>query len=67
MSLMDKRSKVLVSKEYKFYTVEELGDIFKTTAYTIRKWLREKRIVGKKIGKAWYIPKNSIDEFFKGG
>jgi excisionase family DNA binding protein len=39
----------------KLYTVLECAQIFGVTEQTVRKLLREKRLVGKKIGRRWHI------------
>jgi len=39
----------------KLYTVLESAQIFAVTEQTVRKLLREKRLVGKKIGRRWHI------------
>jgi len=45
-----------------YYTVEELAKLLKTTEYTIRKWLRDGELKGKKIGKFWYVSKEYIEK-----
>ncbi len=39
----------------KLYTVLECAQIFGVTEQTVSKLLREKRLVGKKIGRRWHI------------
>ncbi len=39
----------------KLYTVLECAQILTVTEQTVRKFLREKRLVGKKIGRRWHI------------
>lgn len=54
-------------QEKEFYTVEELAKKFDRTPYTIRVWLRQGLIKGKRIGKHWYVPKENIKDIFKEG
>jgi len=53
-------------KNKEFYTVRELAKKFDRTEYTIRFWLRSGVIKGRRLSKHWYIPKASVDKFFKG-
>jgi excisionase family DNA binding protein len=39
----------------KLYTVLESAQFLAVTEQTVRKLLREKRLVGKKIGRRWHI------------
>jgi len=47
-------------KEKEYYSVEELAKKFDKTPYTIRVWLRNGVIKGRRLGKYWYIPTRSI-------
>lgn len=48
----------------KLFSVEELADILKVTPSTIRIYCREGRIKGRKFGVKWYIPEESLKEYF---
>ncbi|MGE5415887.1 MAG: helix-turn-helix domain-containing protein [Acidobacteriota bacterium] len=46
-------------------TVEETAQYLKMNPEVIRRWLREKRLPGIKIGKEWRIAKEDIDAMLK--
>jgi excisionase family DNA binding protein len=41
-------------------TVEEAATILKISAFTVRKYLREQKLEGKKVGKEWRILRSSL-------
>jgi excisionase family DNA binding protein len=41
-------------------TVEQAADYFKMSPYVIRRWLREKRLPGFKVGHAWRIDEKDL-------
>ena len=49
----------------KFYTIEEISNFLDLSSQTIRKFLREKRMKGKKIGRRWHILGKNIINFVK--
>lgn len=54
----------------KLYTIEELQDILKISSFTIRKKIREKKIIGYKIGRNYLVREDDlikyIDDLTKG-
>ncbi len=46
-------------------TVEETAKYLKMSPQVIRRWLREKKLPGVKIGKEWRIDKADIDALMK--
>ncbi|GAI09470.1 unnamed protein product [marine sediment metagenome] len=50
----------------RYYSVEELSQILPITKLTIRAYLREGRIQGRKIGKLWYVQKDKLEQFLDG-
>lgn len=46
-------------------TVEETAKYLKMSPQVIRRWLREKKLPGVKIGKEWRIDKQAIDDMLK--
>ncbi|TET18999.1 MAG: DNA-binding protein [Candidatus Cloacimonadota bacterium] len=49
----------------KFYTIEEISNFLDLSSQTIRKFLREKRMKGKKIGRRWHILGKNVINFVK--
>ena len=45
-----------------YYTVEEVADLAGVPPYTVRRWLREGRLKGKRFGLRWRIEKDSVSE-----
>ena len=45
-----------------YYTVEEVAVLAGVTPYTVRRWLREGRLKGKRFGLRWRIEKDSVSE-----
>ena len=50
----------------KLYNVKELEKILPITPLIIREYLREGKIKGHKIGKAWYVLKEDLEAFLLG-
>ena len=50
----------------KLYSIRELAKILPVTPLTIRKYIREGKIKGHKIGKNWYVTKENLEVFLKG-
>jgi len=46
--------------------VEEIARILQITPRTIYRWLHEKKMEAKKIGRAWYIPKEVVSRLSSG-
>ncbi|OQX56659.1 MAG: hypothetical protein B5M53_00325 [Candidatus Cloacimonas sp. 4484_209] len=49
----------------KLYTIDEISNFLDLSSQTIRKYLRDKRIAGKKIGRRWHILGKDIINFVK--
>jgi excisionase family DNA binding protein len=49
------------------FTVEEVAAMLKVESTTVRRWLREEKIKGKKIGKSWRISEENLREAFPPG
>ena len=44
-----------------FYTVDEAANLLGVTIYTIRRWLKDGKLSGKRVGKFWRINKESVE------
>jgi len=54
-----------MSDELKIYTVMELAKLFHLTPQTVRKYLKEGKIKGKKVGTKWLVTEKAIKEFLE--
>jgi len=50
--------------DMKLYDVEELAEMLNVGTPTIRRYLREGKLRGKKMAKRWYVSEDSIKEYF---
>ena len=48
----------------KFYTVEEIADVFSISTSTIRRLLRSGELKGSKLGNQWRISEKQAQEYF---
>lgn len=48
----------------RLFSVKELSDKLKCAPGTIREYLREGRLKGRKVGVKWYVSEESIREYF---
>ena len=53
-------------KDSKLYSIRDLEKILPITPLTIRKYIREGKIKGRKIGKNWYVIKEDLEVFLGG-
>lgn len=47
----------------KVYTVEEVATAIGVSPLTIGRWLREKKLIGTKLGKKWRITESDLQDF----
>ena len=48
----------------KLYDVEELAKLLDVREKTIRAYLRDGKLKGRKIARKWYIPEDALQEYF---
>ena len=51
--------------DMKLYAVEEVAEMLSVGEPTIRRYLRQGRLKGKKLAKRWYVSEESIKEYFQ--
>ena len=51
--------------DMKLYEVEELAEMLNVGEPTIRRYLREGRLKGKKLAKRWYVSEEALKEYFR--
>lgn len=51
--------------DMKLYDVEELAEMLDVGLPTIRRYLREGRLKGKKLAKRWYVSEESLKDYFQ--
>ena len=52
--------------DIKAYDVQELAKLFDMTPQSVRKFIREGRIKGRKVGTRWYVTEEAIREYLLG-
>lgn len=52
-------------EKIKIYTVPELSKLLRITPQTVRKYLKEGRIKGKKVGTKWLVTEEAIKDFLE--
>ena len=50
----------------KFLTVDQAAEALQVDAITLRRWLREGRIHGAKLGRVWRVPESVLRELASG-
>jgi len=53
-------------KDKELFSVKELGEILPITPLTIRAYIREGKIRGRKVGVLWYVSKQDLEAFLEG-
>jgi excisionase family DNA binding protein len=51
--------------DMKLYDVEELAGMLSVGTPTIRRYLREGRLKGKKLAKRWYVSEEALKDYFQ--
>ena len=45
-----------------YYTVQEAAQILHVNERTVREWIKNGKLVGKKLGRRWLIPESEVDQ-----
>ena len=51
--------------DLKLYSVEELSEILDIQETTIRRYLRDGRLKGRKLARRWYVSEESLADYFR--
>jgi len=51
--------------DMKLYDVEELAGMLSVGTPTIRRYLRQGRLKGKKLAKRWYVSEENLKDYFQ--
>ena len=51
--------------DMKLYDVEEVAEILSVGEPTIRRYLRQGKLKGKKLAKRWYVSEEAIKDYFQ--
>ena len=51
--------------DMKLYDVEELAEMLDVGLPTIRRYLREGKLKGKKLAKRWYVSEENLKDYFQ--
>ena len=52
-------------KEDEFYNIDDICRLFRVSKITVYRWLKAKKIIGYKMGKAYLFKKADIDKFIE--
>jgi putative resolvase len=52
-----------MDKELRFYTTDEVAEMFSVTNYTVRDWIREGKLKAVKINGYWRISRDSLEDY----
>lgn len=50
--------------DMKLYDVEEVAEMLDVGSPTIRRYLREGKLKGKKLAKRWYVSEENLKDYF---
>ena len=51
--------------DMKLYDVDELAEMLDVGLPTIRRYLREGKLKGKKLAKRWYVSEENLKDYFQ--
>ena len=51
--------------DLKLYSVDELSEILDIQETTIRKYLRDGKLRGRKLARRWYVSEESLAAYFR--
>ena len=51
--------------DMKLYDVEEVAEMLDVGMPTIRRYLREGKLKGKKLAKRWYVSEEALKDYFQ--
>ncbi len=52
-------------KKDEFYNIDDICKLFRVSKITVYRWLKAKKIIGYKMGKAYLFKKSDIDKFIE--
>lgn len=47
------------------YSISEISEALNINPHTFRRYIREGKVKGQKVGNKWYISEESLREFFR--
>jgi excisionase family DNA binding protein len=50
--------------DLKIFTIKEVASLFGLRDASLRRYIREGKLTGQKMGQQWYISERALDEFF---
>ena len=51
--------------DMKLYDVEEVAEVLSVGEPTIRRYLRQGQLKGKKLAKRWYVSEENLKDYFQ--
>lgn len=62
----DNMGKQLEKGNLVVYTVPDLCKLLNTTPQTVRKYINEGKIRGRKVGRQWLVDEDAVKEYLRG-
>jgi len=63
---IDNLGKQLEKGNLVVYTVADLSKLLNTTPQTVRRYINEGKIKGRKVGRQWLVDEEAVKEFLRG-
>lgn len=62
--MLNKHKNKIMGNE-KYYTIDEVAELFRVVYMTVYRWIRSGRLPAYKFGKQYMVKQSDIDEFVK--
>lgn len=56
---------MIMMKDEKFYNVDDVCQLLRVSKITVYRWLKSKKLIGYKIGRAYLFKKTDIENFLE--
>lgn len=56
---------MIIMKDEKFYNVDDVCKFLRVSKITVYRWLKSKKLIGYKVGRAYLFKKADIERFLE--
>ena len=56
---------MIIMKDEKFYNVDDVCKLLRVSKITVYRWLKSKKLIGYKVGRAYLFKKADIERFLE--